>query len=864
MPILRRAAQLTVVAISLASIAFGQQITVYSSGSVAIGQTRQLTAYVPLTVNTVNWSVNGVTGGDSTYGTVSTTGLYQAPMTVPMNNAVSVRATSTADSTKFGSVTITITQPPVQLWSISPTSRPAGPFTITLNGANFGANSTVNLGGVPLATTFVSSTGLKASGVTTDAQVGTKIPVTVANSGLGGTTSTPVNLTVTAAAPVTITVSPATASVSASTTRQFSATVTGSTNTAVTWNVNGMVGGNSTVGSISASGLYTAPAAVPNSATVTIQAASVATPTSTASATVTVTPPAPPPVTVSVAPASVTIAPGASQTFTASVTGSANTVVTWSVNGTSGGSAAAGFISAAGVYTAPATPPTPATVTVRATSAASAASGANASVSIVGPPNPGTGQGTSNLSSARFLEQASFGPTPADLVHVKQVGVDAWLAEQFNTSETPISDPGSMNSGALQAQYLSRLSQAPDQLRQRVAYALSQIIVISMNKNIYPDEIVPYLQILSRDAFGNYRTLLGDISVSSQMGKYLDLAHSMKPSAGGGANENYARELMQLFTIGLYNLNPDGSQQLDPQGRPIPTYDQAAIQQVALALTGWTYKNNAWEDFSGPLVPLEANHDTRQKAFLSCTLPANQTTTQDMNSLLDCLFNHPNVGPFISMRLIRSLVTSNPTPGYIQRVTAVFNDNGAGVRGDLRAVVKAILTDAEARNDTPPSTSGRLKDPIFHIVSFARALGGNITPTNGLPWLFSRMAQMPLTPPSVFSFFSPIYRIPKTSLTGPEFQIYTPTESVLRANFFWAMISNPATDFTFDISPFIALGGNTPQLIDAVDQALLYGRMPQSMRQSLANAIAAQSDNASRARTALYLTALSGLYAVQY
>ena len=377
----------------------------------------------------------------------------------------------------------------------------------------------------------------------------------------------------------------------------------------------------------------------------------------------TVQPPAPPPVTVTVAPSSVTVAPGATQLFTASVTGSANTAVTWSVNGTVGGSAAAGFISAAGVYTAPATPPNPATVTIRATSVASASSGANASVSIVGPPNPGTGQGTSNLSAARFLEQASFGPTPADLAHVKQVGIDAWLAEQFNTSETPIIDPGSMNSGALQAQYLSRLSQAPDQLRQRVAYALSQIIVISMNKNIYPDEIVPYLQILSKNAFGNYRTLLGDISVSSQMGKYLDLAHSMKPSAGGGANENYARELMQLFTIGLYNLNPDGSQQLDPQGHPISTYDQTAIQQVALALTGWTYKNNAWEDFSGPLVPLEANHDTRQKAFLGCTLPANQTTTQDMNSLLDCLFNHPNIGPFISTRLIRSLVTSNPTPG---------------------------------------------------------------------------------------------------------------------------------------------------------------------------------------------------------
>ena len=301
----------------MASAALGQQITVYSSGNLPIGQAKQLTAYVPLAVNTVTWSVNGVMGGDSTYGTVSATGLYKAPMTVPANNAVTVQATSTADSAKFGVVTITITQPPVQLWSISPTSAPVGAFTIQLNGANFAANSVVNLGGVALTTTLLSSTGLRATGVTIDSQVGTNVPVTVTNSGLGGTTSTPVNLAVTVANPVTVKVAPATASVSVSTTRQFNATVTGSMNTAVTWSVNGMAGGNSTVGSISASGLYTAPAAVPNPATVTIQAASVATPSSTASATVTIQPPAPPPVIVTVAPSNVIVAPGATQLFTA-------------------------------------------------------------------------------------------------------------------------------------------------------------------------------------------------------------------------------------------------------------------------------------------------------------------------------------------------------------------------------------------------------------------------------------------------------------------------------------------------------------------------------------------------------------------
>jgi len=849
----RFAVRFLIVAALMAPVALAQQITVYSGGSLAIGTSEQLTAYVPLAVTTVNWSVNGVIGGNSTYGTISTTGLYLAPATVPAANAVSVQATSTADSSKFGTITITITQPPVQLWSTSPTSVPVGPFTISLNGANFGANSTVNFGGVPLATTLVSSTGLKATGTATAAQIGTKVPITVTNSGLGGTTSSSVNLSVTAAPVVTITVAPASAGVPVSTTKKFTATVTGSTNTAVTWSLVGS-------GTISATGLYTAPAAVPSPAIVTVQATSVANPSAVASATVTIQPPPPPPVTVSVAPVNVTIAPSATQLFTATVTNSANTSVTWS--------ASAGTISAGGLYTAPAVVPSPANVTITATSVASPASGvttsATATANIVGPPNPGPGLGTANLSAGRFLEQATFGPTSADLVHLQQIGIDAWLTEQLGMPETQIVDPGAMGSGALQSQYLSRLSQAPDQLRQRVAYALSQIIVISMNKNIYPDEVVPYLQILSRNAFGNYRTLLGEISVSSQMGKYLDLAGSTKPGPGGGANENYARESMQLFSIGLNMLNPDGSQQLDAQGHPIPTYTQATIQQVALALTGWVYPNNAWEDFSGPLVPLEANHDTTQKTFLGCTLPAGQNTTQDMNGFLDCLFKHPNVGPFIATRLIRSLVTSNPSPAYIQRVAAVFNDNGAGVRGDLAAVVKAILTDAEARNDAAPPSSGRLKEPILHSVAFVRALNGSMSPTNGLPWIFSRMAQTPLTPPSVFSFYSPMYKIPQTPLFGPEFQIYTPTESILRGNFLWETISNPATDMSPSLAPFTAVAGNTQQLIDAVDQALLYGRMPATMRQSLANAIMAQSDNNSRVQTALYLTALSGLYAVQY
>lgn len=756
MKTLRMGLMFFVISALMISNAMAQQITVYSSGNVAMGQTRQLTAYVPISPNTVNWSVNGMIGGNATYGTISANGLYQAPAVVPMNNVVSVQATSTADPTKFHAVALTITQPQVNLWSVSPSSVPAGPFTIKLNGSKFNPNSVVNFGGVALATTFISATSVQATGVASAAQAGTQVPLTVTNTGLGSTTSTTVNLSITAAPAVTVALSPTTAMLTPGATQAFGATVTGSANTAVTWSVNNITGGNATVGMISSSGLYSAPSVVPN----------------------------------------------------------------------------------------------PGTVTVRATSVANPAINATASVTVAGSPDPGASQGTSNLSAARFLEQAAFGPTPAALAHVQQIGFEAWLNEQFNYPETPIANPGGQNGSAVQSHYLHRLSQAPDQLRQRVANALGQIIVISMNKNIYPDEIVPYLQMLSQNAFGNYLDLLHDISTSAQMGKYLDLANSNKPSPGGsGANENYARELLQLFTIGLYALNPDGSVQLNGQGQPIAAYDQATVQQVALALTGWTYPgpgNNNWENFSGPLQPREVNHDPRPKTFLGCSLPAGQTTTQDMDDTLFCLFNHPNVGPFIATRLIRSLVTSNPSPAYIQRVAAVFNNNGAGVRGDLKAVVKAILLDAEARNDTASVNAGRLKDPIYHAVSFLRALNGSFTANNGLPWLFARMGQAPLAPPSVFSFYSPLYRIPKSPLFGPEFQIYTPTESVLRGNLFWALIANTSGDYTRDLSPFTAVAGNTTQLIDAVDQALLYGRMPPQMRQILATAIDAQSDHTGR------------------
>ncbi|MCA0200925.1 MAG: DUF1800 family protein [Proteobacteria bacterium] len=782
---------LTLVVCLWTTAAAADNITVYSAGSVVIGQTRQLTAYVPLSPATVVWSVNGISGGDGTVGTVSSTGLYLAPSVPPAEGQVSVRATSTAYPEKYNAVTLKITYPAVQLWSISPSSGPAGAFTISLNGSNFTPDSIVQVGDVALNTNYVSPTTIRATGTTTASQAGKKFGVKVIRPGLGGTTS--------------------------------------------------------------------------SSVTYTVAAGSNATPTPEPTA-----PPAPTPgpaIAVSLSPNGSTIAPFATRQFTATVTGTANISVVYSVNNVIGGNADVGTISPNGLYTAPAAGDTARTFTIRAASAVNPNAAASATITVAGPPEAGTGQGTANLAAARLLEQATFGPTVASIARVREVGVDAWLNEQFAAAETPVVLPEGNNNSVVRSQYISRLSMAEDQLRQRVAYALGQIVVISMNKNIYPNEIVPYLQILSRNAFGNYRTLLGEISTSAQMGKYLDIANSNRPANGAGANENYPRELLQLFSIGLWELNPDGTQRLDANQQPIPTYDQTTVQQIALALTGWTYagpRNNNWEDFSGPMQPKDVNHDMRAKSFLGCSLPANQTAVADMDATLDCVVRHPNIAPFISTRLIRSLVTSNPSPAYIGRVSAVFNNNGSGVKGDLRAVVRAILTDPEARSDAAVSTSGRLRDPTLHLIALVRALGGRINPGNQLSWEMSQVSQMPLTPPSVFGFYAPTYRVPNAGgAFGPEFQIYSPTEAVLRGNLFWRVITNPGGDFTVDMTPFTT-ASNAVELIDRIDQALMYGRMPQAMRQSLANVMAAQSTPMERMQIALYLTAVSGLYAVQY
>ena len=478
---------------------------------------------------------------------------------------------------------------------------------------------------------------------------------------------------------------------------------------------------------------------------------------------------------------------------------------------------------------------------------------------------------TSTAEARRFLQQASFGVTPASIAAVQAVGIDYWLAEQANLPVGSFDDNLTMNQ--LMGRAFLDMYSANDQLRQRMVFALSQIIVVSANKNIYGNELLPYVRLLNKHALGNYRSLLREMTLSPAMGKYLDLANSSKATGHTSPNENYPRELMQLFTIGLNELNQDGSLKLDAQGQPIPTYHQNTLREMARALTGWTYPTKPGqaantrnqEYFVGLMEPRPPYHDTGSKTLLNgVVVPANQTVNQDLEAVLDNLFQHPNVPPFIATRLIRALVTSNPSPAYIQRVADVFVDNGQGVRGDLWSVAKAIFTDVEA-TAAPNAEFGHLKDPLLHVLSLGRALNANVTDPMMFMYIFRNLGQQVLAPTTVFSFYSPMTALPGyADLYGPEFQIYSPGLAIERANFIYQILTGQlGAAFSLDLTAFNAVADNATALTEQVNQALFQGQMSAELKQIIITATQVTQGTQNRVVGALYLAAISSEFSVQ-
>ncbi len=486
--------------------------------------------------------------------------------------------------------------------------------------------------------------------------------------------------------------------------------------------------------------------------------------------------------------------------------------------------------------------------------------------------------GLTDQEAKRFLEQATWGPTPALIAHVKEIGKEAFLEEQFalnmSTYPDPNDTPDSSSLSPTRDRFFFNAIHQDDQLRQRMAFALGQVFVVSANTVGQDYQMVPYLELLRDGAFGNYEDLMRAVTLSPTMGRFLDMVNNdrTEPGSGLNPNENYPREFLQLFSIGTTLLNPDGSNQTDANGNAIPTYDQEVIVNLSRVMTGWTYPTKPgatprWRNpsyYDGPMEAFEDHHDPNAKVLMAgFTLPVGQTALEDLNQAIQHVFQHQNVGPFVATRLIRHLVTSNPSPQYIARVAQVFNANTNGVRGDMKSVIKAILLDPEAASVLP--NGGHLREPVLFELALLRALGATVELTNSLDSRSRDMGQVLFSPPSVFNYFSPLYRIPGTQLYGPEYQIHSFSNAMARANFVDRVVRNSlGTGATVDLSALEAMADDANQLVDTVVSLLLHEPLSAIEKQHVVDAISVSTTPSTRTRNAVYLVATSSRYQVQY
>lgn len=493
-------------------------------------------------------------------------------------------------------------------------------------------------------------------------------------------------------------------------------------------------------------------------------------------------------------------------------------------------------------------------------------------------------------AAARFLDQAAWGPTPSSIAELQQVGIDAWLDAQFSMNVSDLPDQPVLNSLGTSNTDLTPVQRAffvnalyePDQLRQRVAFALSQMWVVS-GVGVPPAYAnPPYWRILRDNAFSNYRDIIHAMTLSPAMGSYLNMANNNKanPTKGTAANENYARELMQLFTLGLTQLNPDGSPVLDTTGNAVPTYTQAIVTSLAKALTGWTYppapgataatSGNNPAFFVGEMYAVEKNHDTTSKSiFGNITIPAGQTAEQDLQSVIDALMQQGTMAPFVCTQLIQHLVTSNPSPAYVQRCSSAFADDGEGVQGDMKAVVSEILTDSEARAYDNPGNIvdpnfGHMREPVVFLANLLRGLNATLTTSSAPYSTTNALGQNLFYPPTVFSYFSPLYRLESGAL-APEFQIYTTQTAANRADTVNSLLYGKLDSGTsVNLSPFVQAvpaSGDLDNLMNLVNSFFLHGSMSSDLNNN-ARAAANGVTGAAAAQAVLYIVLTSGEYQI--
>lgn len=521
------------------------------------------------------------------------------------------------------------------------------------------------------------------------------------------------------------------------------------------------------------------------------------------------------------------------------------------------------------------------------------------------PPPPPPPPSVTKAEAYQFLNQASFGATEAEANVVIAMGIEGWIDDQ-------LARPASLQLPHMQALpppqvgpfeyqkdrvdiWIRNALHGEDQLRQRVAFALSEIFVVSQLGALVgqPWGMADYYDALAQDAFGNYRDLMEDVTLHPSMGVYLSMLGNEKPDAALNIrpDENYARELMQLFSIGLVELNLDGTEVLDINNQPVPTYDQSIIEGFAHVYTGWSYVGfadlrAAFPTYLNQVEPMQLYpdyHDTGPKQLLNnVILPAGQDGQQDLDDALDNIFNHPNVAPFVSIRLIQRLTTSNPSPGYVQRVATVFNDNGFGVRGDLAAVVKAVLLDPEARPAMPMEIDGKVKEPLLRLTQLWRAYDAQSDSGKySFEIAYIVLGQGPLQSPSVFNFFSPFYaptgEIRDSSLVAPELQIATEYQNTFVTNwmfyqtFFFNWLADRNLPNINDETILInfeeesAIADDAIALVDRVADKLLAGQISDTLRNETIGMVELiPADQAiARAAEAIYLIVTSPEFAYQ-
>jgi uncharacterized protein (DUF1800 family) len=537
---------------------------------------------------------------------------------------------------------------------------------------------------------------------------------------------------------------------------------------------------------------------------------------------------------------------------------------------------------------------------------------------------------TAQERAARFLTQATWGPNWTEINALAAAGADnaafdAWITAQFNTASMdthwgyvarkgPVgcaTDPTGCDSAHINMvmeSFWHQAVQSPDQLRQRVAFALQQIFVVSTvnsGVDIQPDAHAGFLDVTARNAFGSFRTLLEDVSRHPTMGIYLSHLRNEKedPATGRTPDENYAREVMQLFSIGLWELNIDGTRKKDANGNDIPSYDQNDVIGLAKVFTGlsWgaggepTYDEFRWGPMTWefPMRMYPAAHSTSAKSFLGITIPAmtapitQAQANQSLATALDRIANHPNVGPFIGKQLIKRLVTSNPSPAYVQRVAEKFNDNGSGVRGDMKAVIRAILMDPEARDEQKlaDESFGKLREPVLRLGAWLRGFSAASPIGRYRLWNLEDpidgLGQNPMRSPSVFNFYRPEYAPPGAILSrrsvAPEFQITHETTTTSYANFMVSTVvigrNDNGGNIVGDYTRYRNNAGdaNVNAMIADLNLLLTYGQLTPETQQIIRTAVLAipsSGDNSfdwqnRRTWTAILLTMMAPEFLIQ-